>query len=109
MGELQTHTRETWEVEADDELSGIDFIPVSAEGVGHIAWIVPADPDAGIQDEDRARARLIAAAPELLEALERFLDWPGRFTGGERAEDYAFARRTLAKARAPRAAGYEVK
>lgn len=42
-----------------------------------------------------ANARLIAAAPELLEAVDRMLTWNH---GGQRAEDVAFARRVYAKA-----------
>ena len=40
-------------------------------------------------------ARLIAAAPDLLEAVNRLLTWNH---GGQRAEDIAFARRAYAKA-----------
>jgi len=40
-------------------------------------------------------ASLIAAAPELLEAVDRMLTWNH---GGQRAEDVAFARRAYAKA-----------
>ncbi|QHS09068.1 hypothetical protein [Sinimarinibacterium sp. NLF-5-8] len=40
-------------------------------------------------------ARLIGAAPELLEAVDRLLSWSH---GGQRAEDVAFARRAYAKA-----------
>ena len=40
-------------------------------------------------------ASLIAAAPELLEAVNRMLTWNH---GGQRAEDVAFARRAYAKA-----------
>lgn len=45
-----------------------------------------------------ANACLIAAAPDLYKALDRLLNWPARFGGGERAEDVAFARAVLAKA-----------
>ena len=44
-----------------------------------------------------ANARLIAAAPELLEALDRIQNWP-RVFDGLRAEDVAFARAAIAKA-----------
>jgi len=44
---------------------------------------------------DEANARLIAAAPDLLEAVDRLLTWN---TGGQRAEDVAFARQAYAKA-----------
>jgi hypothetical protein len=40
-------------------------------------------------------ASLIAAAPELLEAVDRLLAWSH---GGQRTEDVAFARRAYAKA-----------
>jgi hypothetical protein len=40
-------------------------------------------------------ASLIAAAPELLEAVDRLLTWSH---GGQRTEDVAFARRAYAKA-----------
>jgi hypothetical protein len=42
-----------------------------------------------------ANAHLIAAAPELLEAVDRLLTWNH---GGQRAEDVAFARAAFAKA-----------
>ena len=48
-------------------------------------------------EQDLANARLIAAAPELLEALDRILNWP-RVFDGLRAEDVAFARAAIAKA-----------
>lgn len=46
-------------------------------------------------EECAANARLISAAPELLEAVDRMLTWNH---GGQRAEDVAFARRVYAKA-----------
>ena len=48
-------------------------------------------------ETDLANARLIAAAPELLDALDRLLNWP-RVFDGLRAEDVAFARAAIAKA-----------
>lgn len=43
----------------------------------------------------KADSHLIAAAPELLEAVDRLLTWNH---GGQRAEDVAFARAAFAKA-----------
>lgn len=47
--------------------------------------------------EIEANCNLIAAAPELLEALDRIQNWP-RVFDGLRAEDVAFARAAIAKA-----------
>lgn len=69
--------------------------------VGHESWTGMSvvfgcddDPEMG-KVVGEANARLIAAAPDLLEAVDRMLTWNH---GGQRAEDVAFARRAYAKA-----------
>lgn len=49
----------------------------------------------GYSDEDKANARLIAAAPELLEALEALLDYEN---GIQKAQAEQMARAAIAKA-----------
>jgi hypothetical protein len=58
-------------------MDGCDFIPIETEQpTGPLYRIIcevrPDDTDDGLTDVDRANARLIATAPELLEALEAF-------------------------------------
>ena len=54
----------------------------------------------GPQDDERslANARLIAAAPELLAALERTLNWLTSYPGGGAMECYDHACTAIAKA-----------
>jgi hypothetical protein len=76
----QTHTPGPWEVDLDnreDDEAG-ECIAIVKEGHGYIAGIhiLPtADEYETIKftDEDRANARLIAAAPDLLAALKELL------------------------------------
>lgn len=61
------HTEGEWYVLGEDELPGIAFVEIASGELGTsshrtIGWIGCA-PD-GISDEDRANARLIAAAPD---------------------------------------------
>ena len=55
----------------------------------------PGNPD----NERKANARLIAAAPDLLEALERSLNWLASYPGGGAIGVYDQARAAIAKAR----------
>ncbi|MTJ81767.1 MAG: hypothetical protein F8N37_12215 [Telmatospirillum sp.] len=74
------HTPGPWCITGEDEYaSGCPFVEISSGEDGtslfHVtAWAV-ADVDRGITDEDRANARLIAAAPEMLAALELALEY----------------------------------
>ena len=61
----------------------------------------------GVSHEDRKQrsvaiaddvAKRVNSHDDLVHALDRLLNWPGK-VGGERAEDIAFARAALAKAR----------
>jgi hypothetical protein len=71
------HTPWPWTIEQDDELQGMPFIPIfapSASGEKRICEVAPgllADGIFAITEETRANARLIAAAPDLLEALDK--------------------------------------
>jgi hypothetical protein len=69
---------------------------------GHIFTEVPY-PESADAEERRANARLIAAAPELLEALKSVIAWAEAYEAtGPRAKDQeercAFARAAIAKA-----------
>jgi hypothetical protein len=52
--------------------------------------------------EQKANAHLIAAAPELLEALKNTLSWLTSYPGEGTAQCYAKARAAIAKAEGPR-------
>lgn len=89
------HTPGPWEVGPVDDTV---VTHVGADGVRLVVAEIDGDYN---QPETwpimEANARLIAAAPELLEALDRIQNWP-RVFDGLRAEDVAFARAAIAKA-----------
>jgi hypothetical protein len=66
------HTPGPWIMLDDDEWQGLPFIPIEAatKEIGQVtsSMVEEAD-DFELTDEDRANARLIIAAPDLLEAL----------------------------------------
>lgn len=83
MGEIK-HTPGPWECHPDDLAEGL-------------YWVLP---EATTVAEDEANARLIAAAPEMKEALEaiRDLGSDGEHSGDRHARCRDIARRALAKA-----------
>ena len=107
-----SHTPGPWYDWGDDEVpSGIPVIEIGAGMIGEpnrkqIAYVQPSD--AGDDDEgfplfeqtpeDRANARLIAAAPDLLEALETICEKLTR-AGAANSKPFVDARAALAKAR----------
>jgi len=64
------HTPGPWNY---DEYNGSLWI-TDDSGIGTIAQLIP-EPNKGIWDEDKANARLIAAAPELLAALQSLIQY----------------------------------
>lgn len=69
---MTAHAPGPWELGEDDRRDGIDFIQVFAPGL-IVAEIYAAEVAVDrfvLTDEVRANARLIASAPELLEALK---------------------------------------
>ncbi len=52
-----------------------------------------------IEKEMEANARIIAAAPDMFEALDRSLSWLASYPGGGASECYDQARSAIAKAR----------
>lgn len=74
------HTPGEWTI-ADDDGVQVPFIPIYAGSIGEptykdickVACSLDGDDEFVISEEDRANARLIAAAPDMLEALEALL------------------------------------
>ena len=70
---MSEHTKGPWAVEGDDEsVPGVPCIGIASaeKRICDVASTLNDDDDWQLTGEDRANARLIAAAPELLEALE---------------------------------------
>lgn len=66
-------------------------------GTRRVARVVLYD---GMEDEMEANARLIAAAPDLLEALKMYVEWDYANHGGQAASDRILAgRAAIARAR----------
>lgn len=61
-----------WTVETDDERDGVEFIPITAPGL-IVCEVYGSADDLSLTEEDRARARLIAASPCLAEALRQLV------------------------------------
>jgi hypothetical protein len=88
---MKQHTPGPWSFE---ELNGILEI-IDETGLGTIAQLLTIE--SGISEEDIANARLIATAPEMLDALE----WAVETADSEQYEAswYASARAAIAKAK----------
>ena len=87
------HTPGPWSYIGDDETGGIKFAEVAAGEIGtrahrSVAWCIGVD-ERRLDAATKANARLIAAAPDLLEALQEIVsqdiaelaldpDWPRR-------------------------------
>lgn len=84
------HTSGPWQV----QITGGEVECVSGAGPG--LWAVVQGPD---YDTRAANARLIAAAPDLLEALEAIAEMTHNAAGGMHAEIYDAARAAIAKAK----------
>lgn len=69
---MSEHTKGPWKACGDDCYEG--FIRQTGEGKLWIASVVHIPPKTGGQEATEANARLIAAAPELLEALKRMIE-----------------------------------
>lgn len=93
-----THTPGPWRVTADGYIAGQGFVPIRTPYRENAFKDGPArsgHPEAEVQ----ANARLIAAAPELLEALEACLDAIGSWEPEEDPYYVTMARAAIAKAR----------
>lgn len=92
------HTPGPWSVDEDDAFQGWPFIPISSE-TQRICEVQPGENDV-VDEVSRTNARLIAAAPDLLEALRNaagFLDNP---ISRRRNDGDAFYAETVASIRA---------
>jgi glycine/D-amino acid oxidase-like deaminating enzyme len=87
------HTPGPWTLEYDYSLV------MPAKDGNHIVTAGPIGPDESSREEKRANARLIAAAPELLQALQDMLDMT-RFQYKEMAT-YKYAQEIINKATQP--------
>ena len=76
------------------ELGRNNLFTIVMEGPQDVVAVVFDDDDA----EEQKRARLIAAAPDLLAALERSLNWLSSYHGGGAIGAYDQARAAIAKA-----------
>jgi len=87
------HTPGPWTLEYDYSLV------MPAKDGNHIVTAGPIGPDESSREEKRANARLIATAPELLQALQDMLDMT-RFQYKEMAT-YKYAQEIITKATRP--------
>jgi len=87
------HTTGPWTLEYDYSLV------MPAKDGNHIVTGGPIGPDEASREEKRANSRLIAAAPELLQALQDMLDMT-RFQYKEMAT-YKYAQEIIKKATQP--------
>jgi len=85
------HTPGPWTLEYDYSLV------MPAKDGNHIVTAGPIGPDESSREEKRANARLIATAPELLQALQDMLDMT-RFQYKEMAT-YKYAQEIIKKAK----------
>jgi hypothetical protein len=81
-----------------DDLLALNGRPVIARTTGRIPISANTDDWLGYDGEDEANAYVIAAAPELLEALEAASDWIDAQLGEPRLEIQAKVQAAIAKA-----------
>jgi hypothetical protein len=89
---MSAHTPGPW-IHYDDSADGkTNRHEIQARGktIAHIYWSVP--------DQDKANARLIAAAPDLYEALRRAVEWADANKQRAGTLDVTGMRTALAKA-----------
>jgi hypothetical protein len=102
------HTPSPWNVEECHNIDGSKFLTINGQGP-HGAWL--ADIQAGlinghpadVTEKHLANARLMAAAPELLEALRNLLATAEFVDAGNKrdgAERYGFAKSLFEQSRA---------
>lgn len=89
------HTPGPWNIHWGTAQSGSGHHIVDGTDHGELSRIATVLFHDDAEGETNANARLIAAAPDLLEAVDRLLTWN---TGGQRAEDVSFARQAYANA-----------
>jgi len=78
---MSKHTPGPWVISEDDSFDSVPFIPIetdlptgpSFKFICEVKGNGVESDELGINDEDRANARLIAAAPEMLDALKECL------------------------------------
>lgn len=93
---MSAHTPGPWAVQLTDGVA--DMVHASAEH-NNFGTIVDLDGSEFDYDMSLANARLIAAAPELLEALKRSLSWLSSYPGGGATKVYEQAREAIDKAK----------
>lgn len=94
---MSGYTPGPWEVD-EDSLRGSSYVAIHGDGWVEFASVVTRMKDGKESPEGRANARLIAAAPDLLEALDALVNMPSDMTA-ERVAALDAARKALTKAR----------
>ena len=96
---MSKHTKGKWEVEICGEALATYIVTKDNENIAQLSWTVfGAD-----REEIDANARLIASAPELLEACKRFIKNSACQNGCKENDmtcDTQFAKQAIAKAEA---------
>ena len=99
---MTPHTPAPWKADIENSAEGLNITDDEGRRIAHTATIRNPDYTPLISEEAKANARLIAAAPELLEALKELTDLlqspSGAGTMSEIRDSANRARAALAKA-----------
>lgn len=99
MEQKAAHTPAPWQIEWNAAQSGEGHYITDSNDMGEHARIAAVLFHDDADGETRANARLLAAAPELLEACKRMIEWDDReHDHPQRQAAYRNARDAIAKA-----------
>lgn len=85
----ETHTPGPWSLRIEEGHAEVGYREIYVEAGGVDLAIIYGDESVKPWAEDRANARLIAAAPELLEAVAMLVEWWDREESGPQYSDPA--------------------
>lgn len=94
------YTQGPWNVGLDDEpMEGVEGIEISGDGNSmNVGYAMSLNDELKICNTTRANARLMAAAPQMLEALLAASDWIDAQLGEPRTEIQAIIQQAIADA-----------